>query len=32
MILDKKIGDIVIVKVWRNKEVKTFTLTLEAAK
>lgn len=32
MILKKKIGDRIMVKVWREKEIKTFTLTLEAAK
>lgn len=32
MILDKKIGQSATLKVWRNKEIKTFTLTLESAK
>lgn len=32
MILKKKIGDRVSVKIWREKETKTFTLTLETAK
>ncbi len=31
-ILDKKIGQTVVIKVWRNKELKTFNLTLEAGK
>ncbi|KKQ24763.1 MAG: hypothetical protein US40_C0001G0016 [Candidatus Roizmanbacteria bacterium GW2011_GWC2_37_13] len=31
-IMDKKVGQKVVVKVWRNKEVKTFNLTLEAGK
>jgi len=31
LIMEKKIGQTVTVKVWRNKEVKTLTLTLEAA-
>lgn len=29
-ILEKKVGQTVLVKVWRNKEIKTFNLTLEA--
>lgn len=32
LILDKKIGQTVTVKVWRNKEIKSLNLTLEAAK
>jgi serine protease Do len=31
-ILEKKIGDKVMLKVWRNGETKTFTVTLEAYK
>ncbi|MDH7476174.1 MAG: trypsin-like peptidase domain-containing protein [Microgenomates group bacterium] len=31
MILEKRIGDKITLKVWRDKEIKTFTLTLEAA-
>ncbi|PIP14807.1 hypothetical protein COY88_02430 [Candidatus Roizmanbacteria bacterium CG_4_10_14_0_8_um_filter_35_28] len=32
LIMEKKIGQTITIKVWRNKEVKTFTLILEAAK
>lgn len=31
-ILDKKVGDTITVKVWRNKEILTKSVTLEAAK
>ncbi|MFH0979448.1 MAG: trypsin-like peptidase domain-containing protein [Candidatus Roizmanbacteria bacterium] len=30
-ILEKKVGQSVTLKVWRNKEIKTFTLNLESA-
>lgn len=32
MILEKKVGQNVSLKVWRNKEIKNFNLSLEAAK
>ncbi len=32
MILEKKVGDRVNIKIWRNKEIKSLTLTLSAAK
>lgn len=32
MITEKKVGQTVSLKVWRNKQLKTFTLTLEAIK
>jgi len=32
LILDKKIGERVTLKIWRNKEIKTISLTLESAK
>ena len=31
-IAEKKVGETVTLKVWRNKEIKTFTVTLESAK
>lgn len=30
LIVDKKIGQVVTLKVWRNKEIKTFSITLES--
>jgi len=32
LILTKKIGETIKLKIWRNKEIKDFTLTLESAK
>lgn len=32
MILEKKVGDRVNIKIWRNKEIKSLMLTLSAAK
>jgi S1-C subfamily serine protease len=31
MVLKKKVGDQVEIKLWRNKEIKTFKITLEAS-
>jgi S1-C subfamily serine protease len=31
IILEKKVGDKVVLKLWRNKEMKTVTVTLEAS-